>query len=58
MRHVIACLFLLVGLLALGHNARADEEALYQGSVLVNSQGPGEKAGALQRAPRARSSSS
>jgi hypothetical protein len=50
MRHAIACLFLVVGVFVLGASARADDDALYQGSVLVNSQGPAEKAGALQRA--------
>jgi len=50
MRHAIACLILVAGLLGFGANARADDDALYQGSVLVNSQSPGEKAGAVQRA--------
>ena len=50
MRHAIACLLLVVGLFALGAVARADDASLYAGSVMVNSQNPGERAGAVQRA--------
>ncbi len=50
MRHAITCLLLAVSLLALGAVARADDASLYEGSVMVNSQGPGERAGAVQRA--------
>jgi hypothetical protein len=50
MRHAIVCLFLAICLLAASGHAQADDASLYQGSTLVNSQGNGERVGALQRA--------
>ncbi len=49
MRHAIARLFLAIGLFVHGV-AFADDASLYEGSALVNSQGGGERAVALQRA--------
>jgi hypothetical protein len=49
MRHAIASLFLVIGLFVFGA-AHADDASLYEGSALVNSQGNGERAAALQRA--------
>jgi len=54
MRHAIASLLLVVSVLAIGlfvsGAAHADDSSLYEGSALVNSQGNGERAVALQRA--------
>jgi hypothetical protein len=50
MRHAIACLFLIACLFGFGSAAHADDASLYEGSTLVNSQGNGERAAALQRA--------
>ena len=49
MRHAIASLFLVTGLFVFGA-AHGDDASLYEGSALVNTQGGGERAGALQRA--------
>jgi len=50
MRHAIACLILTACLFGFASAARADDASLYEGSALVNSQGNGERAAALQRA--------
>ncbi len=50
MRHAIAFLFTAVCLLASAGIVHADEGSLYEGGAMVNSQGNGERAGALQRA--------
>jgi hypothetical protein len=49
MRHALASLFLALGLFLHGV-AFADDTSLYEGSALVNSQSPGERAVAVQRA--------
>ena len=51
MRHALSCLLLVVCTLALdGIASAADDASLYEGSTLVNSQNPGERATALQTA--------
>lgn len=51
MRHALACLILAVCLLAsIGIARAADDASLYEGSAMVNSQSPGERGVALQRA--------
>ncbi len=51
MRHALTCLLLVACTLALVGTARAaDDASLYEGSTLVNSQNPGERATALPSA--------